>query len=113
MPIRVGPPLATLRVRSSNDLGGPAANGDFAEMPLLGRSYIQAAAELQAECRRHDVDYFDGLGNYVTRSGPPSRCVLSSAFGLQVLAGRAQGSDKSGAARNPCSVTKAASHEGR
>ena len=53
---RVGPPLATLHVRSSNDLGGPAANGDFAEMPLLGRSYIQAAAELQAECRRHDVE---------------------------------------------------------
>jgi hypothetical protein len=36
MPIRVGPPLATLRVRSSSDLGGPAANGDFAEMALLG-----------------------------------------------------------------------------
>jgi hypothetical protein len=59
-------------------------------MPLLGRSYIQVAAELQAERRQHDVDYFDGLGNYVTRSGPPSRCVLSSAFGLQVLAGRAR-----------------------
>jgi len=67
MPIRVGPPLATLRVRSSSDLGGPAANGDFAEMALLGRSYIQAAAKLQAECRRHDADYYDGLGNYVTR----------------------------------------------
>jgi hypothetical protein len=67
MPIRVGPPLATLRVRSSNDLGGPAANGDFAEMPILGPFLYTGAAELQAECRRHDADYFGGLGNYVTR----------------------------------------------
>lgn len=65
-PTRGGPSPATLRVRATSDVDGPAATGDFAEMLLRGRSYELAAAQLEAECRRHNVDYFDDLGNQLT-----------------------------------------------
>lgn len=64
-PTRGGPSPATLRVRATSDVDGPAT-GDFAEMLLRRRSYELAAAQLEAECRRHDVDYFDDLGNQLT-----------------------------------------------
>lgn len=66
-PTRGGPSPATLRVRATNDLGGPAATDDFAKMLLRRRSYELAAAQLEAECRRHNVVYFDDLGNHLTR----------------------------------------------
>jgi hypothetical protein len=62
-----GPSLTTLKVRAISDLGGPVACGDFARLLLPGRSYEQAAVQLQAECRRHNVDYFDDLRDHLTR----------------------------------------------
>lgn len=61
------PALATLKVRATSDLGGREARRDFAQLLLTDRSYEQAATQLEAECRRQKVDYFDDLGNHLAR----------------------------------------------